>query len=133
MDYKLFDEFITLQALLKELGIIQSGGAAKGFLAENTVLFNGDVESRRGKKIRLGDTVTLPDKALQITITDPSESEKKQHLEEKNEKERVAAVVKKLNKESKAKKLQDAPKKGQKKSQANSYQKVSKPVRFPGT
>ncbi|MFF1032490.1 RNA-binding S4 domain-containing protein, partial [Streptococcus pyogenes] len=26
MIYKLFTEFITLQALLKELGIIQSGG-----------------------------------------------------------------------------------------------------------
>ncbi|WP_181959416.1 RNA-binding S4 domain-containing protein, partial [Klebsiella pneumoniae] len=27
MNYKLFDDFITLQAILKELGIIQSGGA----------------------------------------------------------------------------------------------------------
>ena len=27
MEYKLFDEYITLQALLKEVGIIQSGGA----------------------------------------------------------------------------------------------------------
>ena len=34
MEYKLFEEFITLQALLKELGIIQSGGAIKSFLAE---------------------------------------------------------------------------------------------------
>ena len=32
MEYKLFEEFITLQALLKELGIIQSGGAIKSFL-----------------------------------------------------------------------------------------------------
>lgn len=30
MEYKLFDDYITLQALLKELGIIQSGGAIKG-------------------------------------------------------------------------------------------------------
>ncbi|HEQ2818633.1 TPA: RNA-binding S4 domain-containing protein [Streptococcus pyogenes] len=36
MIYKLFTEFITLQALLKELGIIQSGGAIKRFLAEKT-------------------------------------------------------------------------------------------------
>ena len=41
MEYKLFDEYITLQALLKELSIIHSGGAIKGFLANNTVLFNG--------------------------------------------------------------------------------------------
>lgn len=32
MKYKLFDEYITLQALLKEVGIIQSGGAIKSFL-----------------------------------------------------------------------------------------------------
>ena len=42
MEYKLFDEYITLQALLKELSIIHSGGAIKGFLAKNTVLFNGE-------------------------------------------------------------------------------------------
>ena len=31
MEYKLFDDYITLQALLKELGIIQSGrGYKKG-------------------------------------------------------------------------------------------------------
>ena len=42
MEYKLFDEYITLQALLKELSIIHSGGAIKGFLANNTVLFNGE-------------------------------------------------------------------------------------------
>ena len=56
MEYKLFDDYITLQALLKELGIIQSGGAIKGYLAETTVLFNGQDEKRRGKKIRIGDT-----------------------------------------------------------------------------
>ncbi|VTS76238.1 Uncharacterized conserved protein [Streptococcus gordonii] len=39
MDYKLFDEYITLQALLKEVGVIQSGGAIKAFLAENDVFF----------------------------------------------------------------------------------------------
>mgnify|MGYP002239829454 CR=1 FL=1 len=45
MEYKLFDDYITLQALLKELGIIQSGGAIKGYLAETTVLFNGQDEN----------------------------------------------------------------------------------------
>lgn len=46
MNYKLFDEFITLQALLKDLGIIQSGGAVKAFLAENQVFLNGQEENR---------------------------------------------------------------------------------------
>ena len=54
MDYKLFDEYITLQALLKEVGVIQSGGAIKSFLVENKVYFNGELETRRGKKLRTG-------------------------------------------------------------------------------
>lgn len=49
MEYKLFDDYITLQALLKETGIIQSGGAIKTFLSEYPVLFNGEPENRRGK------------------------------------------------------------------------------------
>ena len=40
MKYKLFDDYITLQALLKEVGIIQSGGAIKSFLQENQFYFN---------------------------------------------------------------------------------------------
>ncbi|WP_250849842.1 RNA-binding S4 domain-containing protein, partial [Streptococcus pseudopneumoniae] len=38
MEYKLFEEFITLQALLKELGITHSGGAIKSFLSEHPTL-----------------------------------------------------------------------------------------------
>ena len=49
MEYKLFDEFITLQALLKEVGIIQSGGAIKSFLADHQVFFNSELENRRGR------------------------------------------------------------------------------------
>ena len=48
MNYKLFDDFITLQAILKELGIIQSGGAIKVFLQEKEVFVNGELEQRRG-------------------------------------------------------------------------------------
>ena len=66
MKYKLFDEYITLQALLKEVGIIQSGGAIKSFLQENQVYFNGDLETRRGKKIRIGDIITLPNQKLEM-------------------------------------------------------------------
>lgn len=62
MDYKLFEDYITLQALLKDLRIIASGGAVKSFLAETTVLFNGQDEKRRGKKLRIGDVVELPEK-----------------------------------------------------------------------
>jgi len=75
MEYKLFDEYITLQALLKELSIIHSGGAIKGFLAKNTGLFNGEDEKRRGKKLRYGDVITIPSEELEITIIAPTTNE----------------------------------------------------------
>ncbi|CYW26154.1 S4 domain-containing protein YaaA [Streptococcus suis] len=126
MEFKLFDDYITLQALLKTTGILHSGGAIKGFLEENTILFNGEDEKRRGKKIRVGDVITLPDHNTSITIVAPSAEEIKQHQEDQAEKERVAAIVKKLNQENKKNKKQvKMPKKATKNTER-------KPVRFPG-
>ena len=98
MEYKLFEEFITLQALLKELGIIHSGGAIKSFLAEHLVYFNGELENSRGKKVRIGDSIDIPDMKIQIILTQPSLEEQEEYLQEKLEKERVAKLVKEMNK-----------------------------------
>ena len=125
MEYKLFDDYITLQALLKELGIIQSGGAIKGYLAKTTVLFNGQNEKRRGKKIRIGDTITIPEENIVIQIIEPTIAEKQEHLKDVAEKERIAAIVKELNQKNKKVKKQSL----EKTKQINER----KPVRFPGT
>jgi len=98
MEYKLFEEFITLQALLKELGIIHSGGAIKSFLMEHQVYFNGELESRRGKKIRIGDTIGIPDLKIDITLTQPSLKEQEEYQADRIEKERIAKLVKEMNK-----------------------------------
>lgn len=123
MNYKLFDEFITLQALFKELGIIQSGGAIKAFLHENQVEVNGEVETRRGRKLRVGDTIEVIGEKEVITLTEPSPEEIEDYQADKLEKERVAQLVKRLNKEQKQNK-DSKPKKEENKR---------KPVRFPGT
>lgn len=125
MEYKLFDEYITLQALLKELSIIHSGGAIKGFLANNTVLFNGEDEKRRGKKLRYGDVITIPSEKLEITIVAPTTNEIEEHQKEVAEKARVAAIVKKMNQDNKKKQKVHPSKEGNKTKR--------KPVRFPGT
>ncbi|QCK31224.1 hypothetical cytosolic protein [Streptococcus pyogenes] len=136
MIYKLFTEFITLQALLKELGIIQSGGAIKGLLAETTVLFNGEDEKRRGKKIRVGDKISLPDQDLIITIVEPSQEEKEQFAEEMAEKTRVAALVKQMNQANKktSSKHNNRQSTTQKSLRATKKTKgkPTAPVRFPG-
>ncbi|MGM0899450.1 MAG: S4 domain-containing protein YaaA [Bacillota bacterium] len=53
-------EFITLGQLLKMTDTISSGGMAKWFLSEHEVLVNGEVEDRRGRKLRPEDTVNIP-------------------------------------------------------------------------
>ena len=110
MEHKLFEEFITLQALLKELGIIHSGGAIKSFLAEHHVYFNGELENRRGKKGRIGDSIDIPDMKIQIILTQPSLEEQEEYLQEKLEKERVAKLVKEMNKTVKKKPTKKTPK-----------------------
>lgn len=132
MEYKLFEEYITLQALLKNLSIIQSGGAVKQFLADNTVYFNDEPESRRGKKIRIGDRITIPSQNISIIILEPSAEEIKLYHEEQEEKARVAALVKEMNKANK--KSKQLEKKGNRKvSHKNRNPKSSPAVRFPGT
>lgn len=126
MEYKLFDEYITLQSLLKTTGILHSGGAIKGFLTEQTVLFNGEKEERRGKKIRVGDQIKLPEQGITITIVEPSVQEKQEHKEDLEEKARVAQLVKELNKKNPKK----SDNKGSRKKQVKTSDK--RPVRFPG-
>ncbi|MCS4487964.1 RNA-binding S4 domain-containing protein [Streptococcus sciuri] len=100
MKYTLFDDHITLQSLLKDLRIIQSGGAIKSFLQDNVVLVNNEKEMRRRRKLRLLDTVTIPELETTITITQPSDSEIKERKELLSEKERVTKIVRKINQES---------------------------------
>lgn len=131
MEYKLFDDYITLQALLKETGIIQSGGAIKTFLSEYPVLFNGEPENRRGKKLRVNDRISLPEQGIEINLTAPSQEEILQHQKEIAEKKRVAELVKAMNKDFK--KTQTSKKEKRKNTGLPKKQKTTKsPVRFPG-
>lgn len=51
------DEFIKLGQLLKLAGLVGSGVDAKFLIQDGEVLVNGEVETRRGKKIYPGDVV----------------------------------------------------------------------------
>jgi ribosome-associated protein len=52
-------EFIELNNLLKVVGLCESGGMAKAFIAEGLVNVNGKVELRKRYKTRKGDIVEL--------------------------------------------------------------------------
>ncbi|EGL83542.1 S4 domain protein YaaA [Caldalkalibacillus thermarum TA2.A1] len=51
--------YITLGQLLKLVGVIDTGGQAKWFLAEHDVLVNGQAENRRGRKLYPGDVIEI--------------------------------------------------------------------------
>ena len=60
------EPFITLGVLLKITGVIDTGGQAKIFLSENTVLVNGAEENRRGRKLYHGDIVEVLNQSFLI-------------------------------------------------------------------
>ncbi len=58
-EIKLKGEYITLGQVLKLEGYVSTGGEAKSFLAENTVLVNNTQEQRRGRKLYISDTIKI--------------------------------------------------------------------------
>lgn len=56
-DVSIRDETIRLGQFLKLAGLIDSGADAKSVIAEGQVTVNGEVEQRRGRQLRVGDTV----------------------------------------------------------------------------
>ncbi|MBP1758132.1 MAG: hypothetical protein H6Q61_381 [Firmicutes bacterium] len=60
-------DFIKLEGLLKFAGVTGTGGEAKVLIQDGNVRVNGEVCLMRGKKIRVGDTITLP--GIELTVT----------------------------------------------------------------
>ena len=54
-ELKLRDEFIKLVQAMKAAGIVSSGIDAKMLIQDGQVTVNGEVETRRGKKLYDGD------------------------------------------------------------------------------
>jgi len=57
-------EFITLGQLLKLLDMVGSGAEVKILLGQGRFRVNGEFEDRRGRKLRPGDLVTLPNRSV---------------------------------------------------------------------
>ncbi|MGN0474618.1 MAG: RNA-binding S4 domain-containing protein [Acutalibacteraceae bacterium] len=61
-------EFIKLDSLLKFAGIAAIGSEAKFMITSGAVMVNGEVCTMRGKKIRSGDTVTVPCDNIELEV-----------------------------------------------------------------
>ncbi len=69
MDPIVFDlrgDHITLDALLKAAGLCSSGGDAKTLIQQGGVLVNGEVDLRRGRKLRAGDEVAVGERRVAL-------------------------------------------------------------------
>ena len=65
-DVEITKEPVELFKILKFEGIASSGGEAKAAIAEGLVMVNGEVETRKRKKIVAGDIIEFGDEKIRI-------------------------------------------------------------------
>ncbi len=63
---KIQTEYIKLDQFLKWTGVAESGVDAKDIILAGEVKVNGEIEERRGKKLRVGDTVQVAGKTFEV-------------------------------------------------------------------
>lgn len=63
---KIRDEFIKLGQLLKLAGLVENGVDAKIVVQDGLVKVNGEVDTRRGRKIVAGDIVEFEGNKIQV-------------------------------------------------------------------
>ena len=63
---KIDGDHIKLDSFLKAVDAVSSGGEAKLLILDGQVRVNGEMELRRGRKLRMGDRVELAGKSYQV-------------------------------------------------------------------
>ncbi len=67
-EVKITREPVELYKILKFEGMVSSGGEAKSVIAEGMVLVNGELETRKRKKIVSGDIIEFNNETIQIRL-----------------------------------------------------------------
>ena len=67
VDVPIRDESIRLGQFLKLANLVESGAEAKPAVQEGLVRVNGEVETRRGRQLVLGDVVELGGQAARVS------------------------------------------------------------------
>ena len=60
------DEYSTLGQLLKAVGMVENGAEAKEVITAGEVMVNGETDTRRGRKLREGDTVLFDGTEIRV-------------------------------------------------------------------
>ncbi len=66
MTQAIHTEYIRLDTLLKLSSLTPTGGQAKELIQAGKVSVNGECCTQRGKKLRVGDRVTVADAVVEI-------------------------------------------------------------------
>ncbi|MFC7960300.1 RNA-binding S4 domain-containing protein [Rhodococcoides kroppenstedtii] len=66
IDIPIRDEVIRLGQFLKLANLIDSGSEAKAVIADGSVQVNGEVETRRGRQLRVDDVVTVGGQSARV-------------------------------------------------------------------
>jgi ribosome-associated protein len=66
-DVPIRGESIRLGQFLKLADLIDTGSDAKGVIAGGLVLVNGAIETRRGRQLRHGDTVSFGGRSARVS------------------------------------------------------------------
>lgn len=67
---KIKDEHIKLGQLIKFAGLVDNGVEAKYAIQNSLVLVNGQIDTRRGRKIVQGDIVKFKDEEIKVEAND---------------------------------------------------------------
>lgn len=62
-------EPVELYKVLKFEGLVASGGEAKTVIAEGLVIVNGEVETRKRKKILSGDIIEIGKEKIRLKLS----------------------------------------------------------------
>ena len=70
-EFVLEAEFIRLDDMLKLTGCVQTGGMAKVLIQGGGVTLDGEICTMRGKKLRGGEIIAVPEMGEEIIVVRP--------------------------------------------------------------
>ena len=70
-EFNLEAEYIRLDDLLKLTGCVQTGGMAKVLIQSGGVTLDGETCTMRGKKLRGGEIIAVPEIGEEIAVVRP--------------------------------------------------------------
>ncbi|WP_373215781.1 RNA-binding S4 domain-containing protein [Ruminococcus sp. 5_1_39BFAA] len=76
MEIRIRDEFIKLGQILKLADLVSDGVEAKYVIADGLVKVNGEVDTRRGRKVYGGDIVSFDGQEIRVVTDNESNTPK---------------------------------------------------------